>query len=244
MPQHLNPFNQPIGLDVPNWQAAVAPDQSPLQGRYCRLVALDPSHSADLFEAFSSGDTDGLWTYMPVGPFETLLDLQEWVTGASISQDPLFYALIEQSTGKAVGVASYLRITPAQGVIEVGFISFSPRLQRTTVATEVMFLMMQYAFNTLGNRRYEWKCDALNAPSRAAAQRYGFTYDGLFKQAMIYKGRNRDTAWYSILDGDWPAIERGFTTWLDPANFDADGQQKQRLADLITAQGGASAPQA
>lgn len=242
MSQRLNEFSQPIGQDVPNWQGARAADQTTLEGRHCRLVALDPSHSTDLFEAFSSGDNDGLWTYMPVGPFETLAELQELITWASTSKDPLFYALIERSSGKAVGFASYLRITPAQGAIEVGFISFSPRLQRTTIATEVMFLMMQHAFNALGNRRYEWKCDALNAPSRAAALRYGFTFEGVFRQAMVNKGRNRDTAWYSILDSEWPAIERGFTAWLAPANFDADGDQKKRLADLITTEGRKNAP--
>ncbi len=203
MSQRINEFDQPIGEDVPDWTAASRPDHTPIEGQYCRLEALDAErHSAELFEAFSSGNNAGLWTYMPVGPFETEQELRIWMTGASQSKDPLFYTLIEQASGKAVGFASYLRIAPEHGVIEVGFIAFSPRLQKTRVATEVMFLMMQHAFNTLGNRRYEWKCDALNAPSRAAALRFGFTYDGLFKQATLYKGRNRDTAWFSILDRD------------------------------------------
>ena len=149
------------------------------------------------------------------------------------SEDPLFYALTERASGKAVGVASFLRITPEHGVIEVGNIVFAPCMQRTSLATEAMFLMMRRVFNELGYRRYEWKCDALNAPSRRAAERFGFSYDGLFRQASVYKGRNRDTAWYSILDRDWPAIERGYAAWLDPENFDENGAQKEKLSRLI-----------
>ena len=239
MPQRINKIGQPIGEEIPNWAPAIGPDQTPIIGQYCRLEALDAErHSAELFEAFAHGNNAGLWTYMPVGPFESEQELRTWAKGASQSKDPLFYTLIEQVSGKAVGFASYLRITPEVGVIEVGFIAFSPRLQKTRVATEVMFLMMQHAFNTLGNRRYEWKCDALNAPSRAAALRFGFTYEGLFKQATIYKGRNRDTAWFSVLDRDWPAVEQGYIAWLDPSNFDDKGQQKQRLAELIAVRKG------
>lgn len=236
MSQRENEFGQPIGPDVENWKPANAPDQTPMQGKYCRIEPLETGHADDLFAAFSDGNNGGLWTYMPVGPFETSEDFQNWLIPACTSIDPFFYALIERATGKAIGIASYLRITPQFGVTEVGNIAFSPRLQKTPIATEVMFLMMQNAFNTLGNRRYEWKCDALNAPSRRAAERFGFTYDGLFKQALVYKGRNRDTAWYSVLDQDWPAVEQGFKDWLDPENFTANGDQKQRLADLIAAQ--------
>jgi len=234
MSERLNEHGQPIGQDVPDWAACKYPDHSAMSGRFCHIEALDVArHADDLFAAYSQGNTDGLWTYIPVGPFDTAEALEAWLKGASQSRDPQFYALIDKNSGKAVGIASYLRITPDFGVIEVGNIVFSPRLQRTPIATEVMFLMMQHVFNKLGYRRYEWKCDALNAPSKRAAARFGFSYDGLFKQALIYKGRNRDTAWFSILDKDWPAIERGYQAWLAPDNFDAKGNQKGRLSDLI-----------
>ena len=227
MTQRLNEYNQPIGPALPNWNGAKPPIQSPLIGHSCRLEALHPRHAKDLFDAYAT-DRGGLWTYMPVGPFATLAEITDWITPASKSKDPLFYAIIDKTTHRAVGVASFLRIQPEQGVIEVGFIAFSPLLQRTRGATEAMFLMMQHAFD-LGYRRYEWKCDALNAPSRKAAERLGFSYDGLFKKALVYKGRNRDTAWFSILDQDWPHIKAGFETWLAAENFDAKGQQKNRL---------------
>jgi RimJ/RimL family protein N-acetyltransferase len=150
----------------------------------------------------------------------------------AVAADPYFFAVLDRATGQPVGVASYLRIDPAAGAIEVGHINFSPRAQRTSVATEAMFLMMRHAF-ALGYRRYEWKCDALNAPSRVAAERLGFTYEGLFRQATIYKGRSRDTAWYSILDREFPALERAYLAWLAAANRTADGRQLRRLADLI-----------
>jgi len=237
MTQRINEFGQPIGQEVSGWQPVARPDHSAMEGRFCRVEALDVArHAKDLFAAYSQGETGGLWTYIPVGPFETFEGLQAWLEAGCASQDPLFYALIERETGRAVGIASYLRITPDFGVIEVGNIVFSPRLQKTPMATEVMFLMMQQAFNTLGYRRYEWKCDALNAPSRRAAARLGFAYDGLFRQALVYKGRNRDTAWFSILDKDWPAIERGFLSWLEAANFDEKGTQKRALSDLIKAE--------
>ena len=148
-----------------------------------------------------------------------------------LGDDPLFHAIIDSATGKAIGVASYLRIDPASGSIEVGHINYSPLLQRTPAATEAMYLMMQRVFE-LGYRRYEWKCDALNARSRAAAQRYGFSFEGVFRQATVYKGRNRDTAWYAAIDQEWPALQAAFLQWLDPANFDQDGRQRVRLADL------------
>ncbi len=236
MSQRENEFGQPIGPDVENWKPATVPDHTPMQGHYCRIDPLKPAHAKTLFAAFSEGDNNGLWTYMPIGPFATLEDFQSWLVPACQGTDPHFYALTERRTGMAIGIASYLRITPQFGVTEVGNIAFSPRLQKSRIATEAMFLLMQNAFNTLGNRRYEWKCDALNAPSRRAAQRFGFSYDGLFKQALVYKGRNRDTAWYSILDKDWPAIEQGFKLWLEPENFTENGNQKQRLADLIAVQ--------
>jgi RimJ/RimL family protein N-acetyltransferase len=235
MSQRLNEFGQPIGEDVPGWAAVAPPSRKSMEGRFCRLDALDTSRQAqDLFNAYSTDTKGGLWTYMPVGPFGTIRELEKWMEWACESSDPLFYSIIDQASSKAVGIASYLRITPLFGVIEVGNIAFSPIIQKTPIATEAMFLMMQRAFNELGYRRYEWKCDALNAPSRRAAERFGFTYDGLFEQALVYKGRNRDTAWYSIVDRDWPQIEAAFRQWLSPENFDGEGQQKRKLADLIS----------
>jgi RimJ/RimL family protein N-acetyltransferase len=191
---------------------------------------LTPAHTADLLAA-NQTDSDGrMWTYLPYGPF-TATDYAAWVERVCQSDDPLFHAIVDLTTNKAVGVASYLRIEPSVGCIEVGHIAYSPVLQRTPAATEAMYLLMQRAFE-LGYRRYEWKCDALNAPSRAAAQRLGLSYEGLFRQATLYKGRNRDTAWYAAIDAEWPALQEAFTRWLDPQNFDAHGQQRVRLSTL------------
>lgn len=169
---------------------------------------------------------------MPVGPFADQADFDGWLETAQRSHDPLFHAILDAETGAGLGIASYLRIAPEIGVIEVGFIAFSPRLQGTTAATEAMYLMMAHAFDDLGYRRYEWKCDALNAASRRAAERLGFTYEGTFRQATIYKHRNRDTAWFSILDGEWPRVRSAFQAWLDPANFTPEGIQLRALQEI------------
>lgn len=171
------------------------------------------------------------WTYLPYGPFETLESYLDWMEKTCRGSDPQFYAIVDKSTGKAVGIASYLRINPAAGSIEVGHINYSPLLQQKPAATEAMYLMMKNAFE-LGYRRYEWKCDALNAKSRVAAQRLGLSFEGVFRQATMYKGRNRDTAWYATIDGEWPALKDAFEQWLAPSNFDEQGQQRQRLSDL------------
>lgn len=230
-----NEFGQPVGEAVPDWDGSKSPTGALLEGRLCRLEQLDVvQHGDDLADAFAL-DTEGrLWTYMSSGPFATKAALKDWIATASKGRDPLFYAVVEQGSAKAVGIASYMRIAPEAGSIEVGTIAYSPLLQRTSLATEAMFLMMEHAFETLGYRRYEWKCDSLNAASRKAAERYGFNYEGVFRQALVYKGRNRDTAWFSILDREWPFIKKAFVTWLDPENFDLNGQQKQRLADLVS----------
>jgi RimJ/RimL family protein N-acetyltransferase len=232
MPEHINHLGQPIGFPLPGWTPPPPPPRDPLAGRYCRVEPLDPRrHAAELFEA-NKLDVEGrMWTYLAVGPFATLDSYLEWMHASCGGGDPLFHAIVDASTGRAAGVASYLRIEPKNGSIEVGHLAFSPLLQRTPAATEAMYLMMRRAFE-LGYRRYEWKCDALNAPSRAAAERYGFTFEGIFRQATVYKGRNRDTAWYSVLDREWPALEAAFARWLDPANFDADGRQRTRLQDF------------
>ena len=204
-----------------------------MEGRYCRVEPVDPGRDAvDLYAAYQLDKEGRNWTYLPYGPFDRLEDYREWLDRASAGGDPLFHAIIERRSGRAIGVASYMRIDAAAGVIEVGGINYSPLLQRTPAATEAMYMMMRRVFDELGYRRYEWKCDALNAPSRAAATRLGFQYEGLFRQATVYKGRNRDTCWFSILDREWPALKQAFERWLDPANFDAAGQQRQNLSNL------------
>lgn len=228
---HVNELGQPIGDPVANWQPAVPPPQSAMHGRSCTLVPLDASaHGADLFTAFSADLTGRNWTYLPYGPFADEASFTTWLSASAQSRDPLYHAVIDVQSGRAIGVASYLRIEPASGVIEVGHIHFSPHLQRTPLASEAMYLMMRRVFDELGYRRYEWKCDALNEPSRRAAERLGFSYEGTFQQAVMYKGRNRDTAWFSIIDKEWPAIRTAFENWLAQDNFDADGRQRTSLA--------------
>lgn len=203
-----------------------------MAGRYCRLEPLDPvAHATGLFEAFAADTAGAGWTYLGYGPFATEADFGDWLDDQCTGDDPLFYT-ITGPDGPPLGMASYLRIDAAVGVIEVGHLHYAPALQRTPAATEAMYLMMRRAFDELGYRRYEWKCDALNAPSRQAAERLGFVFEGVFRQATVYKGRNRDTAWFSILDAEWPRLKAAFERWLAPANFDPQGQQRQRLADL------------
>jgi RimJ/RimL family protein N-acetyltransferase len=227
-----NHLGQPIGAAVPGWTPRPRPAREPMVGAVCRLEPLDADrHAADLFEANRIDERGRMWTYLSYGPFDGFDEYLAWIQGASRTDDPLFFAVRDAASGKAVGVTSYLRIDPANGTIEVGHIAYSPALQRTRAATEAMYLMMQRAF-ALGYRRYEWKCDALNAPSRKAAQRFGFSYEGVFRQAIVYKGRNRDSAWYAAIDSEWPALDAAFKRWLDPANFDSEGRQRQRLADL------------
>jgi RimJ/RimL family protein N-acetyltransferase len=219
----------PIGPALPRWEARPRPSREPIEGRFCRLEPLDAeAHAAGLFEAYAL-DEQGLgWTYLPYGPFADLGAFASWVADAAESDDPLFFAILDADDAP-VGVASYLRIMPAIGAIEVGHIHYSPALQRTAAATEAMYLMMRHAFEDLGYRRYEWKCDDLNAPSRRAAERLGFAYEGTHRQATIYKGRNRDTAWYSVLDREWPRVRDALERWLEPGNFDAEGKQRSSL---------------
>jgi RimJ/RimL family protein N-acetyltransferase len=225
-------LNQPIGFPVPDWTPPRRPVRETLAGRFCRLEPLDPArHAASLYDA-NSLDAEGRnWTYLPYGPFDTPDSYRAWMERDCRGGDPLFYAVVDRTTNRAVGVASYLRIDPANGSIEVGHINYSPLLQRTPAATEAMYLMMKYVFD-LGYRRYEWKCNALNEPSRVAAQRLGFSFEGVFRQAAVVKGRNRDTAWYAVIDKEWPAFKEAFLRWLDPSNFDAHGRQRTRLSIL------------
>lgn len=232
MTTYTNHLGQPIGFPLPEWRAPQRPPREPLAGRYCRVEPLDADrHAADLYEANMHDPSGRAWTYLFAGPFDSFDAYLEWMTSSCLGNDPLFHAIIDLVSGKAVGVASYMRIDVNNGVIEVGNINYSPLLQRTRAAAEAMYLMMKRVFE-LGYRRYEWKCDSLNAPSRAAAQRLGFSYEGIFRQAVVYKGRSRDTAWYAMIDSEWPALDRAFTTWLAPENFDAQGRQRQRLSDL------------
>lgn len=231
-----NSLGQPIGFPVPNWTARQRPPRAPMEGRFVRIEILDEAlHAAELFAANAQDRAGRIWTYLPYGPFAEESAYRSWVAGMAESEDPLFHAIIDKARGSASGVASYLRIEPAIGVIEVGHINYAPALQRTAAATEAMYLLMKRVFDELGYRRYEWKCDALNAPSRAAAERLGFIYEGTFRQATIYKGRNRDTAWYAIIDADWPKIRAVYEAWLDPSNFDAGGKPRQRLSAMMAA---------
>ena len=222
----------PIGEIVENWSPPPRPEWRAMQGKYCIVEPTNiERHSADLFQANRLDRENRLWTYLPYGPFDTLDDYRQWLADACLSGDPMFFSIISQQTGKAAGVASYLRIDPGAGSIEVGHINYSPAMQNTAAATEAMYLMMNNIF-ALGYRRYEWKCNALNQPSRTAAIRLGFSYEGLFRQMMVVKGRNRDSAWYSIIDKEWPALKRAFQTWLAADNFDGDGRQQQSLSVL------------
>jgi RimJ/RimL family protein N-acetyltransferase len=233
MAPRLNKLGQPIGDPVPDWAPRPRPPRTPMAGRYCRVETLDPArHGHDLWLANGDDTSGAMWTYLSVGPFADEASYHAWLATAAASEDPLFHAIVDVHTGAAVGIAAYLRIDPANGVIEVGHLQFSPRLQRTPAATEAMYLMARRALDELGYRRYEWKCDSLNVPSRAAAERYGFQYEGIFRQAIVYRGRNRDTTWFALVDGDWPAVRDAFERWLDPANFDGEGRQRRRLADV------------
>ena len=219
-----------FGFPLPDWVPPPAPLGAPLTGRWVQLERMDPdAHAADLFRAYSASDQ--LWDYLPYGPFSSASGYHRWAKETATGLDPLFYVLRNRLTGQCGGVAAYLRITPASGSIEVGHINLSPEIAGSRASTEAMFLMMEWAFGQ-GYRRYEWKCDALNIPSRRAAQRLGFSYEGTFRQATVYKQRNRDTAWFAITDQDWPGLKEAYGAWLRPDNFDADGRQKESLGDL------------
>jgi RimJ/RimL family protein N-acetyltransferase len=216
--------------NLSSYPGARMPDDAPLIGRLVQLHRLDPvAHADDLFAAQSAGDPR-LWSYLPYGPFEDVSALSAHLRAQADAEDLWFYVVVVD--GRAVGVVSYLRGDAVNGVIEIGHVWFGAVLQRTPAATEVVYVLARHAFDVLGVRRLEWKCDAANARSHAAAERFGFTYEGTFRQHMIVKGRNRDTAWFSILDGEWPAVRDAFVAWLDPANFDASGAQRASLAAL------------
>lgn len=203
-----------------------------LEGRFVSVVPLDPaSHEEMLFQTTHGERREDLWRYLSVGPFATRAEFGDWLRKSAAQQDPLFFTIVNKAA-QPVGLAAYLRITPTHRVIEVGHLLFGPRLQKTAGATEAMYLMAKHAFEELGYRRYEWKCHALNTASQKAALRLGFTYEGTFRQHMIMKGRNRDTAWFSMLDSEWPSRKAAFQAWLDESNFDAAGNQRRSLASL------------
>jgi RimJ/RimL family protein N-acetyltransferase len=219
-----------FGTAVPNFVPPPRPGPGVLEGRLVRLERLDADlHAADLHRAFA--EDDRLWDYLPYGPFSSAAGYHRWVKDMAGGPDPVFYALRNRATGHCGGVASFLRIAPEAGSIEMGHICIAPQMQRSPAATEALYLMMAWAFGA-GYRRCEWKCDACNLPSRRAGQRLGFSYEGIFRQAAVIKGRNRDTAWFACIDAEWPALRECFEAWLSPRNFDARGQQQERLSDM------------
>lgn len=227
-----NALGLPVGPAVPDWTPPPRPPREALAGRFCRLEPLDiAAHGADLHEHFSE-DKDGRdWSYLPYGPFDSLSDFEAWMAGSCFDADPFFYAIIDTTTGRAAGMVSYMRINPEHGSIEVGHVHYAPAIQRGRVTSEAMYLMMQWAFEA-GYRRYEWKCHSFNRPSRVAAQRLGFSFEGVFRDHLIHRGRSRDTAWYACVVSEWPELRAAYECWLDSENFRADGSQKQHLSAL------------
>ncbi len=229
----LNDYGQAIGDPVPEWSPRPLPPHATIEGRLCRLEPIDAQrHGADLFAANTTAPDGRAWTYLFTEPFTSCEAFSAYLAQIQTSRDPLFFAVVDSQTQRAVGFLSLMRIDPAHGVIEVGNINYSPLVQRTPAATEAQYLLMKLAFDTLGYRRFEWKCDSLNAPSRNAALRYGFTFEGIFRQAVVYKGRSRDTAWFSIIDSEWQAVKAALETWLSPDNFEPDGSQCMSLVDI------------
>jgi len=233
MAARLNEYQQPIGDPVTGWQPRERPARVTIEGQFCRIEPIDlDRHAADLFEAYGRAADGRDWTYLFAEPFTDLAAFREYLAKAASSSDPVHYAVIDRASGEAVGTFALMRIEPAHGVVEVGSVTFSPRLKQTPVSTEAQYLLMRYVFDDLGYRRYEWKCDSLNAPSRKTALRLGFQFEGIFRQAIVYKGRNRDTAWFAIIDKDWPLAKAAFEKWLSKDNFDSTGKQRASLASL------------
>lgn len=223
----------PLGRVLPGWTPRSAPQPVTLAGRTCAVVPLDPAaHADDLFAAYGADATGRLWTYLRSGPFPDLASFRHWAESVAHAPDPLMFAIVDRASGRALGTAALMRADADNGVVELGHLVFSPALQHTTPATEALALLLAHVFEHLGYRRCEWKCNTLNAASRRAAVRLGFTYEGTFRQAWVVKGRNRDTAWYSIVDGEWPAIRQAHRHWLAEENFDVHGRQAVSLSTL------------
>jgi RimJ/RimL family protein N-acetyltransferase len=227
-------IEQPVGEKL-DWRPARRPSRAALAGRYVVVRPVDAADDAESLFAESHPPLaeDGLWTYMPTGPYRDADELRAALEVAERAEDPLVFTLVPRADPHACGVASYMRIKPEHGVIEIGGIWFGASLRRSTAASEVIYLLAAHAFDGLGYRRLEWKCDALNQASRRAAERFGFGFEGVFRRHMVIKGRNRDTAWFAITDEEWPAIRAAFSAWLAPENFDARGRQRRALGELI-----------
>jgi RimJ/RimL family protein N-acetyltransferase len=228
------PATLPIGPSI-DAHPAKRPERVTLKGRWITLVPLDAAAHAEALYEGSNGDAarEAVWTYLFDGPYTSLDEFRANLEAKARSTDPLFFAVIDNSSGRALGYQTLMRIDAANRVIEVGNIMYAPSMQRTPGGTEAQYLLARYVFDELGYRRYEWKCNALNAPSRRAAERFGFTFEGIFRQHMIVKGRNRDTAWFAMLDSEWPARKAAYERWLAPDNFDSDGRQKVALSALM-----------
>lgn len=220
--------------DLSQWTRRARPERQRLEGRYAILEPLEPArHGTQLFEASSVEDADQRFKWLPEYPPVSQAEFQIWLNEKAASEDPLFFAVIDKATGKVAGRQTLMRIDEANGAIEIGNIYWGPQIARTRTATEALYLFMKYAFDDLGYRRFEWKCNNENLPSRRAAKRFGFQEEGVFRQHLVVKGQNRDTAWFSVIDKEWPALKTGYEAWLAPENFDTEGKQMRRLADCI-----------
>ncbi len=232
MTLRYNAYQQPVGEALPNWKKAKHPDSKTIIGQYCQLERINvKNHALQLYDAFFNHSDPSLWTYLLSGPFNNFEEYREWLKKLENLKDPFHYAIINKQTQQAIGSVALMRIDTTNGVIEIGSIIFSNLLKHTKMATEAIFLLIQYAFETLTYRRIEWKCDCLNSPSRKAALRYGFTFEGIFRQALVTHERNRDTAWYSIIDREYESIRQGFISWLDPNNFNNKDIQIKTLQE-------------
>lgn len=233
MAEHVNLFGQPVGQALPLWSARAFPERITLTGHFCRVEPLNVAQHLDaLYAAYAAAPDGRDWTYMFVGPFRDKEEYRAYLTATEQQRDAQCYVVIDKRSNNAVGTFSLMRVDMNNGVIEVGTVAFSSALKRTPMATEAHFLLMGYVFEQLRYRRYEWKCDSLNAPSRRAALRLGFTFEGIFRQAIICKGRTRDTAWFSLLDNEWPQRKQDVIDWLAQGNFDTEGKQVRTLADI------------
>jgi RimJ/RimL family protein N-acetyltransferase len=229
--EQKNQFGQVVGIPVENWVQRQKPSYEPMGGQYCRVEALDiGQHAAKLFEAFQWNNQDETWTYLPFGPFNTFGEFKKWLN--QYGQAKMIFTIIDKATESPQGIAIYHDIDVDHGVIEVGSIHYSKLIQKSRAGTEAMYLMMHRAFEDLSYRRYQWRCNVLNKASRRAAERLGFKFEGIFRQSHVLKGHNRDTAWYSIIDCEWPALKEKFQKWLHPSNFDEHGQQLVKLQEI------------
>lgn len=224
-----------VGAPLPDWSGRPSPQPLTLEGRHCRVEPLDVAkHVEDLVAAFRATSTSS-WVHLFVGPFDNDAGIRSWLTDAANSKDYIYFAITDHATGRAGGVCAYMRPDPANGVIEIGSVHYSDILKRTPATTEAMFLLMRHVFEDLGYRRYEWKCNSFNTPSRRTALRLGFRFEGIFRNHLVVKGHNRDTAWFSIIDSEWPTLKSAYENWLAPENFDRDGRQRISLSEMIAA---------